>query len=225
MGGVHFLEFRMSSVTNFKIQDLGLIAYQEAYQLQKQVVKEVMDGGDSRILLCEHPPVITMGRMAKEEHILFSKMELNARGIDIEYIDRGGDITLHAPGQLVVYPIFNLTAYRRDLHWYLRCLEDIVIALLADFGIVGRREPGQTGVWVDNRKAVSMGIGVKRWVCFHGVGINVNTDLNLFSYIQPCGLNVEMTSISHIIGRSVEMDQVKAKFVHHFQRVFQSREE
>lgn len=209
----------------FEIRDLGLIDYKSAYDIQKESVTRVLDGEDPKILLCEHPPVITMGRMAKEAHILFTREQLKEKGVDIEYIDRGGDITLHAPGQLVIYPIFNLTNYRRDLHWYLRQLEDIVITTLGGFEVRGRREDGQTGVWVGPNKVVSMGIGVKRWVCFHGVGINVSTDLSLFSYIQPCGLNVEMTSISHIIGRSVDMDQVKSKFLHHFFRVFQVCEE
>lgn len=210
----------MADDSVLRIKDLGIIDYAEAYQIQKEMVKQVLDGQSPALLLCEHPPVLTMGRMGKSEHILWSADELRDKGISVEHIDRGGDITLHAPGQLVAYPILDLTKHGKDLHLYLRKLEEVSIRLLADYKIEGRREPGKTGVWVGLQKVVSMGIGVKRWVSFHGVGINVSTDLRLFSLIQPCGLNVEMTSISNIIGSTINMTDAKSKFVQIFEACF-----
>ena len=204
----------MAPIKKTKIVDLGLVKYQEAYDIQKEYVAQVQSGGDDVLIFCEHPTVLTMGRMAHEEHI-FCKDE-----VDIVYIDRGGDITLHAPGQLVIYPILNLKHHGQDLKLYLRKLEGITIDALKEFGVEGRREEDKTGVWVKDKKIVSMGIGVKKWVSFHGVGLNVNTDLNLFRMIKPCGLDVEMTSLSNIIGGIINIQTVKDAWVQHFLQCF-----
>lgn len=200
--------------------DLGLIGYEEAYAFQKQCVDKVLNDADPFLLLCEHPAVLTKGRMTKNEHILLDQHALQKRGVEVQNIDRGGDVTLHAPGQLVVYPIINLTDYGRDLKIYLRKLEDVAMGVLKRYGISPRREPGQTGVWVEEKKVVSLGIGVKRWVSFHGVGINVNTDLAHFSMIKPCGLNVEMNSMAHILGHPLEMKKIKETVVQEFLELF-----
>ncbi len=196
-----------------QIRDLGLIEYQEAYQQQLQCVDAAIQRDQQTILLCEHPAVLTLGRLADEKYILFSKEELAEKGVSLHRIDRGGEVTLHAPGQLVVYPILNLNYWKKDLHEYLFGLEEVTIDLLKDFGIVAERNFGKTGVWVGPKKIVSMGVGVKKWISYHGLAINVKTDLNLFSLIRPCGLDVQMTSMEKILARHVDMKEVKSKLV------------
>ena len=203
-----------------QIKDLGFIEYGQAYEIQKQCVDEILKGGPQTLLFCEHPTVLTMGRMSHEENILWPKEWLEANSIKVHYIDRGGDITLHSPGQLVVYPIFNLLNYEKDLHAYLHKLEKVAIDLLGDFGILANRFSEKTGVWVEDKKIASIGIGVRKWVSFHGLGINVNTDLNLFSAIRPCGLDVHMTSLAQIKGNPIDMDIVKKKIMEHFSMHF-----
>ncbi len=205
---------------NIHFQDLGLIDYQDAYEIQKRRVEEVLKGAQGTVFLCEHPTVLTMGRMADKANILATEQILNERGIPIHWIDRGGDTTLHAPGQLVIYPIFNLQLFKKDLHLYLRKLEEVAIDLLKRFGIVANRFLPQTGVWVGDKKIVSVGIGVRRWVTFHGLAVNVNTDLNLFRLIKPCGLDVTMTSIAAIKGQKILMEDVKEKLKDSFEEIF-----
>ncbi len=203
------------------INDLGVISYQSAYDVQMRCVSGLLKGEPQTLLLCEHPLVITLGRMSKREHLLVSQDQLDEQGVDVLSIDRGGDITLHCPGQLVVYPIFNLNHYGKDLRAYLHQLEQVAIDLLSEFGILANRISSQTGVWVKKDKIVSVGIGVKKWISFHGIGINVNTDLNHFKLIKPCGLNVAMSSIARIKGVEQEMDKVKSQVKAIFKRHFQ----
>ena len=200
--------------------DLGLIDYEAAYALQKKAVQEVIVTGAERVFVCEHQSVLTLGRMADERFILTPKEELARRGIRVLPIDRGGEVTLHAPGQLIAYPILNLNHRGKDLHAYIRQLEEIAIEFLKSFSILAERKPGKTGVWVGNKKIVSLGVGVKKWVTFHGLGININTDLKLFSLIKPCGLDVEMTSISEIKGQVIDIQDAKVKFREVFSRYF-----
>ena len=202
------------------IEDLGTIDYNAAYAIQKQAVEEVISTGKQRIIFCEHPAVITMGRASHDENLFLSRQQIKDRQIAVLYIDRGGDITLHAPGQLVVYPILNLNYYGKDLKAYLHTLEQVVIDLLSDFGILATRFEGRTGVWTDQKKICSLGIGVRKWVAYHGLGLNVNTDLNLFSMIRPCGLDVAMTSLKSLKKHSIDMRDVKQKCVNHFQKHF-----
>ncbi len=198
---------------NCRVVDLGCIDYLAAYQKQKQAVAEVMAGQEQIIFLCEHPSVLTLGRLAKTEHILIPREDLQRLGVSVHEIDRGGEVTLHSPGQLVVYPILDLRNYKMDLHWYLHQLEQAVIAFLKEFAILSDRLLGKTGVWVAQNKIASIGVGVKKWITFHGLAVNANTDLNLFSLIKPCGLDVQMTSIEKIKGQSVEMSLVKEKML------------
>lgn len=185
-----------------------MIDYDAAYRLQRESVARVLAGGAQTILSCEHPAVITMGRLAQEANIL-NREAIERSGIRVIPIDRGGDVTLHAPGQLVVYPILNLAQSSRDLRLYIQKLEQVAIDLLRSFGIVANRISGKTGVFVGTNKIVSLGIGVRKWVTFHGLGINVNTDLRLFDLIKPCGLDVRMTSMARIKGEALEMEEVK----------------
>ena len=202
------------------IRDLGLIDYQEAYALQKESVDRVLRGGLQEILLCEHPAVLTLGRLANEKNLLVGPQVLLRKGIKVLPVDRGGDVTLHAPGQLVVYPILDLNCQGRDLRSYLQMLEQVAIDFLNSFDIVASRFPSQTGVWVGEKKIVSIGIGVRKWISFHGLAVNVNTDLRLFSVIKPCGLNVAMTSMREIKGRVFDMVTVKARMAEYLCRTF-----
>ncbi len=209
-----------------EVRDLGLIDYDAAYLIQKESVARVLAGGAQVLLLCEHPAVITLGRLAQEANILDLEA-IGRQGIRVVPIDRGGDVTLHTPGQLVIYPILNLAPClpagkqgNRDLRLYMHKLEQVTIALLKSFGIVASRIFGKTGVFVGPDKIASLGIGVRKWVTYHGLGINVNTDLKLFDLIKPCGLDVRMTSIARIKGNPVDMGKVKQQLVECFKKEF-----
>ncbi|HLF18143.1 MAG TPA: lipoyl(octanoyl) transferase LipB [Candidatus Omnitrophota bacterium] len=195
--------------TGYQYHDLGLIEYDQAYVYQQECVANVLQGGEEQVILCEHHPVITLGRLSDKRNILGNQEDMKRLGVIMRPVDRGGDVTLHAPGQLVAYPILNLNRRGRDLHKYLHHLEEVAIALLSEFGILGRRHPTQTGVWVKEKKIASLGIGVRKWVAYHGLAVNVHTDLKLFSLIKPCGLNVSMTSMAQEMKVPVEMAAVK----------------
>ena len=201
---------------SYVLEDWGLIGYLEAYERQKDLVNRVIAGESPRLILCEHPAVLTMGRMTKPENLLWTTESIKAQGVDVISVDRGGDVTLHAPGQLVVYPIINLADRGRDLKVFLEELEQVVIDLLKEFDILAGSINGQRGVWVGKDKIASIGIGVRKWVSYHGLGLNVNTDLKLFRMIRPCGLNVQMTSIGKLKGAPVDMNVVKEKIINHF---------
>lgn len=193
--------------------DLGLIEYRKAYALQKEAVGEVIAGGPERILFCEHPAVLTLGRLADERYILTPREELKRRGIRVLSIDRGGEVTLHAPGQMVVYPILDLKRRGKDLHEYLRRLEGAVIEFLKSYDVAAARNPGKTGVWVGRKKIASIGVGVKKWISYHGLAVNINTDLGLFSLIKPCGLDVDMTSLADIKGQAMDFAIARRRFM------------
>lgn len=199
--------------------DLGLVNYKEAYSFQKENVLRVLDGQSQKLIFCQHPLVLTMGRMTKENSLLADMALLQKKDIQIEKIDRGGDITLHNEGQLIAYPIFDLNNYRKDLKWYLHQLEDAVIGTLDHFGLKSGRNDLNTGVWIDQRKICSMGIGVKKWVTYHGIGLNINNDLNDFSLIKPCGLDVGMTSVKDQ-GFNVSVQEVQEIMTERFKKVF-----
>lgn len=200
--------------------DLGLIDYAKAYEIQKQAVAEVIAGGPERFFICEHPAVLTLGRMADEEFILMPKEQLAKRGIKTLNIDRGGEVTLHAPGQLVVYPILDLNKRGRDLHAYIRKLESVGIDFIRSYGVDAQRNPGKTGVWAKGKKAISIGVGVKKWVTFHGMAVNVTTDLKLFTVIKPCGLDVSMASVSTLVGKTVELQYAREMLAQTFKKHF-----
>ena len=180
------------------ILPLGRMPYGEALTLQRDLAARRIAGDEPNdlLLLVEHPPVITLGRGFQSQHLPTPRATLEARGIEVHDIERGGDVTFHGPGQLVGYPIFDLTGHRQDLHWFLRQLEEALITAIADFGIAGERVAGYTGVWTSGRKIASIGIHVRQWVTWHGFALNVTTDLSYFDLIVPCGIpDVQMTSI------------------------------
>jgi len=188
---------------------LGRMAYGEALTLQRDLAQRRIAGTlpTDLLLLVEHPPVITLGRGFRPEHLSTPLAALEARGIEVHDIDRGGDVTFHGPGQLVGYPIFDLTGHRQDLHWFLRQLEEALITAIGDFGIAGERVAGYTGVWTGDRKIASIGIHVRQWVTWHGFALNVTTDLSYFDLIVPCGIpDVKMTSIQHELRERAPRD-------------------
>jgi len=202
--------------TSCQVKDLGTVDYSKAYALQRDLVHTLAREGMQTLILCEHPPTLTLGRSSDEKHILISQEELNEQNVSVHHVDRGGDITLHAPGQLVVYPILDLANFGKDLRSYLHQLEQVAIDLLSEFDIVASRFQGQTGVWTGEKKIASIGIGVRKWISFHGLAVNVNTDLKLFSMIKPCGLDVEMTSMSQVNKKPINIEEVKERIVASF---------
>ena len=185
------------------VVDLGRRPYGEVLELQRDLCRRRMAGSLDRdvLLLVEHEPVVTLGRSTVASSLPLPRAALEARGVEVFEVERGGDVTLHAPGQLVAYPVFDLHGWRLDLHWYLRQLEETVIRTLDTVGVTAERNPGKTGVWTAGRKIASIGIHVKQWVTFHGFALNVSTDLRLFDLIVPCGLHgVTMTSVAHELG-------------------------
>ena len=204
------------------VEDWGLINCADGLERQKRCVQSVIAGGQDHLILCEHLAVLTLGRMTNPESLLYQPKDIEERGVMITSVDRGGDVTLHAPGQLVVYPVFNLNKYGKDLKVYMGKLEEVAVDLLKNFGILAISISGKRGVFVGNDKIISIGIGVRKWVTYHGLGINVNTDLSLFNLIKPCGLNVRMTSMQELKGHAVPIEDVKAKAVEHFHKHFYS---
>jgi lipoate-protein ligase B len=173
------------------------------------------------LVLLEHPPTITVGQSGDMSNLFVDRSELRQRGISFFLADRGGDITYHGPGQLVAYPIVDLRDRGRDVSQYVRDLEETVIRTLADLSIKSRRDERQPGVWVGDAKIASIGVAVRKWVTTHGIALNVSNDLGPFSLIRPCGLSgQEMTAVSGLVGRRVQMDEAIAAFVNRFAEVF-----
>lgn len=204
------------------IMKLGIVDYIPAYQLQERLVQEQMqDSGSDSLLLLQHNPVITIGRSGDRNNILVSESVLAAAGISICEIDRGGDVTYHGPGQLTGYPIINLRHFRKDIHWYLRQLEETVIKVLAEYNIVGERMEGYTGVWVGNEKVAAIGVAIRRWITYHGFALNVHPDMSHFQLITPCGITDKgVTSLEKLLGHKVDMDGVVDRAVSAFADVF-----
>jgi len=206
----------------FEVLELGLIDFQKAWQFQKEVFKAVKNGIlQSALIICQHYPVITLGRQADEKNILLSVHELKSRRIGVCKIERGGDVTYHGPGQITAYPIFNLNYLKRDIHWFLRQLEEVIIDCLSDFGINGQRWVGLTGVWVGEQKIASIGIAIRNWITFHGLSINIKKeDLEIFRLIRPCGMDIEMTALEVVLDRNIEISNIKNSLIHKFRDVF-----
>jgi lipoyl(octanoyl) transferase len=222
-------------------KDLGTIEYGEAWQYQESLLKasttiksqrvkgETTDDTVHHLLFCEHPPVYTLGKSGDEAHVLISKEELAKRNIGYYPTNRGGDITFHGPGQVVGYPILDLEKYYTDIGKYLRSLEEVIIRVLALYGLKGDRSPGETGVWLDPdnkmkaRKICAMGVRCSRWVTMHGFALNVNTNLDYFTMIVPCGIpDKQVTSLEKEMGHSLDMEIVKEQIKQKFTEVFES---
>ncbi len=203
---------------------LGLCAYDDAFALQRELHAQLVANpvAHDRLILVEHPPVITLGRRANRAHVLLSAEELVRRGIQLREVDRGGDVTYHGPGQLVAYPIMRLTGARRDVGDYFRSLEEVVIRLLGEYGIEAGRQPGLTGVWIGDDKICAMGVAIKRWVTYHGLALNVDPNLAHFRLITPCGIaDKGVTSMAKLLGRSVAVADVADRLVARFASEFE----
>ena len=210
------------------ICDLGIHTWDAAFELQQRLVSARKPGAiDDVLLLCEHPHVITLGRNASQKNLLASEHVLRQKGVELRETNRGGDITYHGPGQIVGYPILNLDRIRRDVHWYVRTLEEAMIRASADFGVAAYRIPGKTGTWVQlsgdipEEKLAAIGVHISRWITSHGFAYNVCTDLRFFDLIIPCGIaDRKATSLEKLLHRNVSLDEVKPRLIHHLAELF-----
>jgi len=223
-------------------QNLGLIDYKEAWDYQEKIFNEIIQEKlqnrerqysdksltPNYLLLCQHPHVYTLGKSGDSNNLLINDSELKKRGVSFYHINRGGDITYHGPGQIVGYPIIDLDNFTTDIHKYLRFLEEAIILTLQEFGIDSGRIPGLTGVWLDTdnnakaRKICAIGVKTSRWVTMHGFALNVNTDLDFFNYIVPCGIDDKaVTSLSKELNRNVEISNVEEKVKRNIEKVFE----
>ncbi|QNH61971.1 lipoyl(octanoyl) transferase LipB [Hymenobacter sediminicola] len=229
-----------------QVQLLGLAEYETTWAYQEKLLADTLaiktqnrqaaeagttpQNTPNHLLLCEHPPVYTLGKSGKPEHLLLDEAGLATHGATFHRINRGGDITYHGPGQLVGYPIFDLDNFFTDIHRYLRLLEEAVILTLADYGLRAGRIAGLTGVWFDYeegapnpRKICAMGVKCSRWVTMHGFALNVNTDLSYFGHIIPCGITDKaVTSLQQELGRAVPLAEVQVRLLPHLARLFEA---
>jgi lipoyl(octanoyl) transferase len=217
-------------VNELLVVDLGTLPYAAALELQRDVARRRISGEipEDVLLLVEHPPVVTLGRTAKGANLIASPEYLASHGVELFEVERGGDITFHGPGQLVGYPIIDLKRHRKDLHWYLRQVEEALIQAIGQFGLVGGRVDKYTGVWVDvaadsRRKIASIGVHARDWVTWHGFALNVNTDLRYFDLIVPCGISgVTMTSVARELqSGSQDMRAMHDAVISAFGRTFE----
>ena len=202
------------------IRDLGRIGWRAATAVQEQLVAERKQGLiPDTLLFAEHAHVITMGRNGHRENLLASEEVLSRSGIALEETNRGGDVTYHGPGQVVGYPILDLNGWKRDVHLYVRALEEVLIVTLAEFGIVAERAAGMTGVWTGGAKIAAIGVHLSRWVTSHGFALNVATDLSYFGYIVPCGLRKPVTSM-RAQGVEAARETVLDRLSRNFEQIF-----
>lgn len=223
-------------------EDMGIRSYQPSWDYQEELLLKNTQikwaarqneqdlkttNTEHRLLMVEHNPVFTLGKSGKREHVLVSEEQLKNLGIEFFHINRGGDVTYHGLQQIVGYPILDLDKFKTDLGWYLRCLEQVIIDVLAEYGLKGERSAGETGVWLEPndpfmaRKICAMGIKCSRWITMHGFALNVNTDLSHFEFIVPCGIEGKtVTSLEKELGHKVDYEAVKEKIKKHFQLIF-----
>ena len=211
-------------MAELEVLDVGRAAYGPALALQQRLLEEVRTAPDERacLIFVEHePPVITLGRGAKAANVVASRSRLEQEGVEVHESSRGGDVTYHGPGQVVGYPILRLDLHGKDIHRYLRDLEEVLIRTLAAFGIEGRRSPGLTGVWTDGGKVAAIGVAVRRWVTYHGFALNVCPNMEHFGLIVPCGIRHEgVTSLAALLGRPISVAEVKPLLVECMVEVF-----
>jgi lipoyl(octanoyl) transferase len=196
---------------------MGRLAYLDAWDLQQLWAGLRRERGQpDRLLFVEHPPVITLGRNARREHLLSTPETLAAEGIEVIETNRGGDVTFHGPGQLVGYPILDLGPIRKDVVWYVRALEEAIVRTLAEIGIPSGRRSGMTGVWVAGGKVAAIGIHISRWITTHGFALNVETNLDSFRHIVPCGIgSYPVTSLHEVLGRSLDRSALERSLAGH----------
>jgi len=205
------------------VQLLGLTDYEATLELQRHYHREVIAGERcDMLLICSHPPVITLGSSTKSEHLFQSEAEFHAQGLKVLKVERGGSVTYHGPEQVIAYPIINLTHHKRDVGWYMRSLEDVMINTLGDYGVSGQRIPGKTGVWVDAHSKIGFsGVRISRWCTFHGFSLNVLPSSSYFDLIDPCGLGaIRVISVAELTSDNVLIPEVSQRVVAHFTEVF-----
>lgn len=227
-------------MTKTIFRDLGSIDYKEAWDYQENLFNKVLSSkqenakfpedqknlSDNYLLFCEHPHVYTLGKSGKEQNMLLNMLQLQAKEATFHKINRGGDITYHGPGQIVGYPILNLETYDMGIKKYIENLELAIINCITDYGIIGTRLDGATGVWLDVgkpsvRKIAAIGVRVSRWVSMHGFAFNVNTDLKYFDYINPCGfVDKGVTSLKKELGKELDIEEVKHNLKNHICKLF-----
>ena len=202
--------------------DLGFIDYKEAWDLQKEILfQRLSNATEDVLLLLEHPNTYTLGKTANKQNLKGSEDYLKQNQISVYDIDRGGDITYHGPGQIVGYPIIDLNNWYKDTHKYLRALEEVIIQTCGEYNLVCGRNAKHTGVWLNERKIAAIGIKVSRWITMHGFAFNINTDLNVFKGIVPCGIqDKEVTSLSKELNKEVDIQEVKEKLLKNFIQEF-----
>ena len=201
-----------------QVLDLGHKPYKDVWNLQKEMQLKRMNGNiEDVLILVEHDPVYTLGKNANPDHLLQSR----DRSIDVFTIERGGDITFHGPGQLVGYPILDLSNYKKSVSWYMRSLEQLTIDVLNEFKITAKRVEGLTGVWVGDEKIAAQGVRLTKWITMHGFSININTDLSFYDGIIPCGIfNHGVTSMNEILKRTQKIEKVKSLVIDKFNQIF-----
>lgn len=204
-----------------RLLNLGRLSYSEALKIQHQCHEEVLDGSPDTLIFVEHDPVLTLGAAFHAENLLFPVNHYERQGITVTPTDRGGDITYHGPGQLTIYPIFDVAGHGKDLHKWLRDLEEVMILTLATFGLEGYRKPPHTGAWCNEAKVAAIGVKVRRWVNLHGIALNVDLDLAPFRQIVPCGIKeFPVTTLAALLSRSVGLEEVKPVVASAFESVF-----
>jgi len=202
--------------------DLGLEPYDRALDLQHRLVAARREGRiEDVLILLEHPPVITLGRRGDESNIVASRELLARLGVEVHRVERGGDVTYHAPGQLVGYPILDLRGHRQDVGWYMRSLEEVLIRALSDFGVEAGRVEGRIGVWIGDKNIAALGARIEEWITYHGFALNVSPDLSHFDLIVPCGYSgMGVTSIQEVLGEAPGMSEVRKSVAQRFSEVF-----
>ncbi len=217
------MEQPVANSSSARILDLGLVDYDRARLIQLQLVDKRIDGRiTDTFVFVEHPPTITVGRGARDNNILVSEESLKQRSVHVCEVERGGDVTFHGPGQQVIYPIIDLEQRGRDLHRFLRDLEEVVINFLRNYDLNGERIQGKTGVWVSDKKLCAIGIAVKRWVSYHGLALNLCNDLSYFNLINPCGFpSSTVTSLESLTGIPVDCSRVFFELVNSLENVLQ----
>lgn len=218
-----------------RLKNLGVIPYKDAWDIQEKLLQSGVDKKlrfknaaevDNTLLICQHPHVYTLGKHGHSENLLYNQEQLEKNGIEFYVTNRGGDITYHGPGQLVAYPILDLEKFGSSIHLYLRNLEEVIIQTLAEYGILGERLPGATGVWLEPetyraRKICAIGVRCSRWISIHGLALNMNTDLSYFKNIVPCGISDKgVTSMNIELRREIDEDQLNKVFLEKFKEVF-----
>lgn len=231
-----------TAIRDVRLQRLGRVGYKHAWDIQEALFEPAVElkvrakydpdtpSPENHLILCEHPPVFTLGKSGRDDHLLLDRKQLSERSIEFFRNNRGGDITFHGPGQVVGYPILDLEQFQPDIRRYMHALGEVIIRTIAEYGLKGERMDDAIGIWLDKdiphkaRKICAFGVKSSRWITMHGWAINVNTDLDYFNFIVPCGIpDKGVTSLRKELGREIPLNEVEDKILHHFREVFSVR--